>query len=99
MAIHRYAVVDENGQVVNVILADTDAVAGGYWPGYGAGMIDQGEEPPEPAPPRPTGRPGFFQVLSVNPTAPVGIGDTVDLTTGEVTPAPVPEPTQEEPQE
>lgn len=92
----RYAVLDLNGVKLNGILVD-DPYPQDYWPGYGRYITcDYGE--PDPTPPadldiRTGDRP--FSYLTVRPTSRFNIGDTMDLTTGAVTPAPAPEPDPE----
>lgn len=89
----RYAVLDENGVKLNGILVD-DPYPQDYWPGYGRYItVEYGEEkpiPPDNADIRKGDRP--FSWLAVRPLAPMSIGDTMDLKTGAVTPAPQPEP-------
>jgi hypothetical protein len=95
--VFRYAVLDGNGVKVNGILVD-DPYPQEYWPGYGRYITCEfGEPDPKPPanldirqPPRP------FSYLLIRPTSRMNIGDTMNLQTGEVTPAPPPpEPTPE----
>jgi hypothetical protein len=95
----RYAVLDQNGVKLNGILVN-DPYPQEYWPGYGRYITCEFGEP-DPTPPanlniRTGDRP--FSYLTVRPLAPMNIGDTMNLATGEVTPAPAPEP-QPEPEE
>ena len=96
----RYAVLDENGVKVNGILVD-DPYPQSYWPGYGRYITCEYGEP-DPTPPANLDikePPRAFSYLLVRPTSRMNIGDTMDLQTGEVTPAPPPpepEPTPEE---
>lgn len=88
----RYAVLDANGVKVNGILVD-DPYPSDYWPGYGRYITAEYGEP-DPTPPenldiRTGARP--FSFLTVRPAAPFNIGDTMDLATGAITPAPIPD--------
>ncbi len=93
----RYAVLDQNGVKLNGILVD-NPYPQDYWPGYGRYITCEFGEP-NPAPPanyeiKPP--PREFTYLAVRPLASMNIGDTMNLATGEVTPAPAPEPPPEE---
>ncbi len=90
MTAKRYAVIDENGVKVNSIAADEDAAkAGTCWPGYGAGLVLEGDLPEDPPPvSQPPKDPGF-RLFDVTPSAPMNVGDAIDLQTGKVTPKPV----------
>lgn len=96
----RYAVLDANGVKLNGILVD-DPYPQAYWPGYGRFIVcEAGED--DPTPPgnldiRTGERP--FSYLTVRPQGPFSIGDTMDLSTGAITPAPIPEPAPEGPTE
>lgn len=88
----RYAVLDENGVKINGILVN-DPYPQDYWPGYGRYITAEAGEP-DPTPPanldiRTGDRP--FTFLTVRPTSGFSIGDKMDLVTGEITPAPIPE--------
>lgn len=84
MAIRRYAVIDADGFKVNTILID-DQKLDGYYPGYGAKLIDEGPQPEEPkAPPIPP-KPDDFGVLDVVPEVLMEVGDKIDFKTGKVT--------------
>jgi len=92
----RYAVLDENGVKLNGIMVD-NPYPQDYWPGYGRYITCEFDEP-NPIPPdnldiRTGDRP--FSYLLVRPNAQMNIGDTMDLATGNVTPAPQPEPPPE----
>jgi hypothetical protein len=92
----RYAVVDANGVKLNGILVD-DPYPQPYWPGYGRYIVCEHGEP-DPTPPanldiRTGDRP--FSYLTVRPAGRFNIGDTMDLATGDITPAPQPEPEPE----
>ena len=98
MSALRYLVLDEEGLVLNVVLVD-DPYPEGYWPGYGRYITCAFGEP-DPTPPvnldiRAGGN--SFTYLSVRPTSRCEIGDTINIITGDVTPAPTPEPVPEEP--
>ena len=91
-----YLVLDTSGLVLNAILVD-DPYPQSYWPGYGRYITCAFGEP-DPTPPadldlRTGARP--FTYLTVRPTSRCWIGDTMNITTGEVThplpPDPVPE--------
>lgn len=91
----RYAVLDASGVKLNGIIVN-DPYPQDYWPGYGRFITCEYGEP-DPTPPenldiRTGDRP--FSYLLVRPTARLNIGDTMNLTTGEVTPAPPPEPVE-----
>lgn len=91
----RYAVLDTTGTKINGILVD-DPYPQSYWPGYGRYIVCEFAEP-DPAPPenldiRTGDRP--FSYLTVRPVSAMSIGDTMDLITGTVTPAP-PGPVEE----
>lgn len=88
----RYAVLDANGVKLNGILVD-DPYPQDYWPGYGRYITCEFGEP-DPTPPanldiRTGDRP--FTYLLVRPLAAMTIGDTMNLQTGEVTPAEQPQ--------
>jgi len=93
----RYAVLDANGVKLNGIMVD-NPYPQDYWPGYGRYITcEYGEPYPTPTenyeiknPPR------EFTYLAVRPDAQMNIGDTMDLATGHVTPAPQPDPPPEE---
>lgn len=92
----RYAVLDENGVKLNGILVD-DPYPQSYWPGYGRYITAEHGEP-DPVPPanldiRTGDRP--FSFITVRPAGRFNIGDTMDLATGAITPAPVPDPVEE----
>lgn len=92
-----YLVLDTSGLVLNAILVD-DPYPQSYWPGYGR-YITCAFEQPAPTPPdnldiRTGDRP--FSYLMVRPTSRCWIGDTMDIVTGAVTPAPIPDPVPEE---
>lgn len=76
MATKRYAVLDSDNIVVNIILVD-DPLPKKYWPGYGAKMICLSGSATNPDD---CGIP----VLSITPTAPQ-IGDTINVGNAAVT--------------
>lgn len=83
MTISRYAVIDADGFKVNTILID-DTRLDGYYPGYGAKLLNEGPEPEEPKAPPPPPPPADFGVLDVIASQPMEIGDKIDFKTGEV---------------
>jgi len=96
----RYAVLDKNGVKLNGILVD-DPYPQEYWPGYGRYITcEYGEANPTP-PENLSIRTGerSFSYLIIRPTDRFNIGDTMNLRTGEITPAPQPEPTEENTEE
>ena len=71
----RYAVLDNNGKVINVINVD-DPIPQGYWPGYGASLLPSGV---------PSGTANsVLPVLTVTPSQLPQIGDVVNKQTGAV---------------
>lgn len=95
MSTLRYAVLDANGVKLNGILVNDPYPE--YWPGYGRYITCEFGEP-DPTPPanleiRTGDRP--FSYLLVRPQASFSIGDTMNLSTGAITPAPAPEPLPE----
>jgi hypothetical protein len=92
----RYAVLDANGVKLNGIMVD-NPYPQDYWPGYGRYITCEFGEP-DPTPPvnyeiKPP--PREFTYLAVRPDAQMNIGDTMDIATGHVTPAPPPPPPEE----
>ncbi len=86
----RYAVVDVNGVKINSVAADEDAVKSGtYWPGYGAGLVLEGDLPQDPPPIPPPAKDPNFHLFDITPSAPMNVGDSIDLQTGKVTPQPI----------
>jgi hypothetical protein len=83
VAIRLYAVIDADGYKINTILID-DQKLGGYYPGYGAKLIDEGPQPEEPKAPPPPPKPEDFGVLDVQLAEPMLVGDRIDFKTGEV---------------
>lgn len=97
MSALNYLVLDENGLVINAGPVD-DPYPEGFWGGDGR-YITCAFGQPEPTPPANLEiRTGFlpFTYLTVRPTSYCWIGDTMNVETGEVTPAPPPEPAPEE---
>lgn len=83
MTIHRYGVVDANGVKINTITADDALVASGWYPGYGAALVDEGVNPSDPPPPPPPKKPATWTVLVAS--QPMSNGDIIDFKTGQVT--------------
>jgi hypothetical protein len=77
MTAKRWAILDDAGIVVNVILID-DPVPAGYHPGYGRWLVYQG---PAPAP---TSVASGIPWLNKTPTLPLQIGDFMNANTGQV---------------
>lgn len=95
----RYAVLDDGGVKVNSILV-VDPYPQEYWPGYGRYITAEHGEP-DPVPPADLDiRTGVspFSFLTVRPLDRFNVGDTMDLTTGEITYAPPPPPPEPEPE-
>jgi hypothetical protein len=82
--IRIYSVLDADGVKINTITADEDLVNSGWWPGYGAALVDEGENPADPPPAPPPVKPVSWRVI---PKLKDGLtnGDKLDLKTGEVT--------------
>lgn len=92
----RYAVLDADGVKINSILVNEPYPAD-YWPGYGRYIVAEHGEPAPTLPAdlgvRSGDRP--FTVLAVRPSAPMEMGDVMDVGSGVVTPAPVVEVSDE----
>ncbi len=84
MAIRLYAVLDADGVKINTITADEAAVNSDWYPGYGAYLVDEGENPPDPPQQRPAGKPAAWAVLP-ELAQPMNVGDKLDIKTGIVT--------------
>lgn len=80
-----YAVLDANGVKLNGILIDSPYPTG-YYPGYGAYLTYEGPDPAPPVPDDQQVTPKMFY-LAVRPSQWMNIGDTMDINTGQVTPA------------
>lgn len=93
----NYLVLDANGLVVNAIIV-ADPYPDSFWTGDGR-YITCAYGEPDPTPPANlnihTGDSPFTYLL-VRPISRCWIGDTMNILTGEVTPAPPPEPAPEE---
>ena len=87
--IRLYGVLDETGVKLNTITADDALVASGWWPGYGAKLIDEGENPADPPPAPPPVKPVTWRVLPPAKDK-MSNGDRLDEKTGDVIRAPVP---------
>lgn len=85
--IRRYAVLDADGIKINTITADEKLVASDWYPGYGAALVDEGEDLPDPPKPDPVKKPDTWAVLAVKPAEPMQNGDKIDFKTGVVTKA------------
>lgn len=81
--IRRYGVLDANGVKLSTITADDAVVNAGWYPGYGAALIDEGENPPDPPKERPLGKPDTFVVLPAL-AVPMNNGDQIDFKTLQV---------------
>jgi hypothetical protein len=84
MAIRRYAVLDTDGVKINTITADEKLIGTDWYPGYGAALVDEGEEQPDPPPAPPPVKPDTWGVLEVKLAEPMLVGDRVDFKTMEV---------------
>ena len=82
--IKRYGVIDADGIKVNTITADEVLIASGWYPGYGAALVDEGENPADPPKELPPVKPQTWTVLPAL-AEPMQNGDKIDLVTGEVT--------------
>jgi hypothetical protein len=82
--IKRYAVLDADGIKVNTITADEALIASGWYPGYGALLVDEGENPPDPLPPPPVVKPETWGTVYPKLAEPMQTGDKLDVNTGEV---------------
>jgi hypothetical protein len=89
----NYAVLDENGVKLNGVLIDSPYPTGSY-PGYGSYLTYEGDDPAPPVPEDQQVAPKLYY-LAVRPSQWMNIGDTMDIHTGQVTPAPQPEPEPE----
>lgn len=78
MAAKRFAVLNSSGVVVNIVLID-DPMPKDYWPGYGKWLLCL-----EGSANTSKGTAGLT-ILTITPDKPVGIGDTINTTTGAVT--------------
>lgn len=79
MAIRRYAVLDADGVKINTITADDALIASGWYPGYGAALLDEGEDFPDPPKPEPVKKPDSWRVLEVKLEEPLCNGDRLDF--------------------
>lgn len=82
MSIRRYAVIDDDGTVLNITIAEEGTAD---WPGYGTKLVDIGEEPPEEVPVAQRGKPDNFEIVVLKDAVALGINDRIDLKTGAVT--------------
>lgn len=85
----RYAVLDADGVKLNSITADESLIGSGWYPGYGAYLVDEGEvlpDPPKPVAPR---KPETFSVVLPALAEPMQYGDKLDIKKGEVIKKPV----------
>ncbi len=82
--IRLYGVLDADGVKINTITADEAEVGKGWYPGYGAALIDEGENPPDPPKPQPVTKPETWVVLA-KLAEPMVVGDKIDPKTGIVT--------------
>lgn len=78
MTVHRYAVIDADGTKINTITADDALIASGWYPGYGAALIDEGENPADPPKALPVLKPLTWVVLP-KLDVPLANGDKIDL--------------------
>ena len=90
--IRRYGVLDKDGVKINVITADEELISTDWYPGYGAALIDEGPDEPDPPKPPPVIKPDTWGVLPFILAEPMANGDKIDLKTGELTKRIDPEP-------
>lgn len=84
--IHLYSVLDADGVKINTITADEKLIGSGWYPGYGAYLVDEGENPADPLPAPPPVKPDTWdKVLTV--AVKMQNGDKLDLKTGTVSKA------------
>lgn len=96
MSSHRYTILDADGYYVNGVRL-LDPYPMGAWLGRPCSYIVYAGDNPAPNPPaHDEVYPGVI-FLHVRPSEEMSSGDRMDLTTGEVTKAPPPEPVPEEP--
>lgn len=86
MAIHVYGVLDPNGVKLTDITADNALIGTGWWPGFGAALIDEGPLPPEPPPAPPPTMPNTWKVYPAL-AIPMNVGDEYNPTGAKVTAA------------
>lgn len=89
MTIRRYAVLDVDGIKINTITADPQLLNTNWYPGYGAYLVDEGEEQPDPPKPPPPTKPDTFSTVLPALAEPMQNGDKLDVKTGEVFKKPV----------
>ena len=82
--IRLYGVLDADGFKINTITADEDLVKSGWYPGYGAYLIDEGENPSDPPPALPPVKPDTWDTVLPALAEPMIVGDRLDIKTGEV---------------
>ncbi len=87
--IRLYGVLDAEGVKINTITADEELIATDWYPGYGAYLVDEGENPPDPLPPQPPTKPGTWDKVLPALAEPMTVGDKLDVKTGEVIKKPV----------
>ncbi len=78
--IRLYGVLDADGFKINTITAESDQVDAGWYPGYGAALVDEGENPPDPPPFVSPPKPKDWLVLDALPE-PMTVGDQINLAT------------------
>lgn len=87
MAVHLYGVLDADGVKINTITADDKQIGTGWYPGYGAYLIDEGELPPDPPPAPPPVKPDTWDTPLPALEKPLNPGDKLDIKSGTVTTA------------
>ncbi len=87
--IRLYGVLDADGVKLNTITADEELIATDWYPGYGAYLVDEGENPPDPPPVKPPVKPDTFAQVLPMLAEPMTVGDKLDVKTGEVIKKPV----------
>ncbi len=84
--IRLYGVLDADGVKISTITADEELLKTDWYPGFGAALVDEGENPPDPPPEKPPGKPDTWTVIA-QLAEPMTNGDKIDFKTLEVTKA------------
>lgn len=84
--IRLYSVLDADGVKINTITADDKLIGSDWYPGYGAYLVDEGENPADPLPAPPAVKPDTWDKV-LTASVKMSTGDRLDVKTGEVTKA------------